>query len=89
MAIRPLGTNVVLEPVKVGERMSQGGVHLPSVDHWASIYKGEVMAIGPEVTTVLVGELVLITLGTGNGLEHEGEERILVDIENILAVLDR
>ncbi len=86
--IRPLGARVVIEPVKVEERTTSGGIVIPETTHWANTYKGEVLAIG-DVEKVKVGDLILFTLGAGDRVEYENEQLAILDEDEILAILDR
>jgi co-chaperonin GroES (HSP10) len=53
-------------------------------------HKAEVVAVGDEVTKgVKEGDIVLHTVFAGNKVEHDQEEFVILEEEDILAVIDR
>ncbi len=86
--INPLGARVVVQPVQPEEAMSKGGVILVQ-QREPTTAKAEVIAIGDEVEKVAVGDMILLTLGAGDGVDFEQEMYVIVDELDILAVLVR
>lgn len=58
--IQPLGSRVLIEPIKVAELMSAGGIMLGEEIAPQSI-RAKVVAVGPDATTVEVGDVVYVS----------------------------
>lgn len=77
MQIKPLGNNIICLTIK-NEEKSKGGVLLPDQAVGVSIWS-KVVAAGPEVSRVSVGQTVLLSGFSGQEFEIEdGDEKIRV-----------
>ncbi len=95
MKFRPLQDRVLLKRDEADER-SKGGIIIP--DNAKEIpAKGTVMAVGPGrldeqgrfvETQVKVGDVVLFGKYAGTEVKVDGEDRLVVREEDILAVLE-
>lgn len=88
VGIRPLGKRILIKPVAIEETVTKGGVHLPQlgpIHH----YKADVIRVGPDVTTVNPGDLIVHTIARGEPVEHHQEMFMILEEEDVLAVLDR
>jgi co-chaperonin GroES (HSP10) len=79
MNIKPLKDNVIIERIKKDE-MTSGGIVLPGGDR-DEADRASVTAIGPDVTSVQVGDEVLVNwnkaAGFGDNLYRVTEEEII------------
>lgn len=94
--LKPIKDHVLVRNMEFNERLSKGGIILPSDDkkaegirpRWAEVY-----AIGPDQKDVKVGQWVLVAHGRWTrGLKMEvGEEELTlrrVDVNDIMLVSD-
>ena len=88
IGVEPLGRRIVIQFQKVEDSVSAGGVHLVNTDRVNS-HKADVIALGPDVTRVDEGDLILVTLGAGSKFEHNQEEYLMIDEMDVLATLQR
>ena len=96
MSIRPLQDRVILKRVKEEEK-TKGGIIIPDTAKEKPI-EGEVVAVGNgkvledgtvKALDVKVGDRVLFGKYSGTEVKLEGEERLIVREDDILAVLDK
>ena len=96
MNIRPLQDRVILKRVKEEEK-TKGGIIIPDTAKEKPI-EGEVVAVGSgkvnddgSVTklAVKVGDRVLFGKYSGTEVKLDGEERLIVREDDILAVLEK
>ncbi|AKU97216.1 Heat shock protein 60 family co-chaperone GroES [Labilithrix luteola] len=96
MNIRPLQDRVILKRVKEEEK-TKGGIIIPDTAKEKPI-EGEVVAIGNgkvledgsvKKLDVKVGDRVLFGKYSGTEVKIEGEERLIVREDDILAVLEK
>lgn len=81
--IRPTGTNVVLEAVE--EPIGDGTIHIPDGIREAS-NRGVVIAMGPKVTDIAIGDKVFIGRYEGKKIQLDGREVRLVPFETIMGI---
>jgi chaperonin GroES len=96
MNIRPLQDRVILKRVKEEEK-TKGGIIIPDTAKEKPI-EGEVVAVGNgkvledgtvRKLDVKVGDRVLFGKYSGTEVKLEGEERLIVREDDILAVLEK
>lgn len=96
MNIRPLQDRVILKRVKEEEK-TKGGIIIPDTAKEKPI-EGEVVAVGNgkvledgsvKKLDVKVGDRVLFGKYSGTEVKLDGEERLIVREEDILAVLEK
>lgn len=94
MQINPINDNVLIRR-KEGEKKSAGGLFIPDTAQGDNLM-GEILAIGPGRVlengtrlpmTVKPGNVVLVPLSSGYKLKFEGEEFLMIQEFNILAVV--
>jgi len=83
MSIRPLKANVIIERIKKDE-MTAGGIVLPGGDR-DEADRATVIAVGPEVTSVQVGDEVL---ANWNKTSAFGENKFRVAEEEIIGIFE-
>ena len=95
MKIRPLGDKVLVERVEA-EAKTAGGIVLPDTAK-EKPQRGKVVSVGEGKTLengtrkevqVKKGDLVLFTSYAGTEIKLDGEEYMLMDESDILAILD-
>jgi chaperonin GroES len=96
MNFRPLSSNLFLEPIEE-EKMTAGGIVLPETAQKEKPVKAKVVAVGPgkkndkgefQPMAVRVGDTVLFKNSWPNEVELEGKKYLVVDEEDILAVIE-
>jgi chaperonin GroES len=96
MNIRPLQDRVILKRLKEEEK-TKGGIIIPDTAKEKPI-EGEVVAVGSgkvledgtvKKLDVKVGDRVLFGKYSGTEVKLEGEERLIVREDDILAVLEK
>ena len=96
MNIRPLQDRVILKRVKEEEK-TKGGIIIPDTAKEKPV-EGEVVAVGNGKVNddgtvrkldVKVGDRVLFGKYSGTEVKLDGEERLIVREEDILAVLEK
>ncbi|MCA9584425.1 MAG: co-chaperone GroES [Myxococcales bacterium] len=96
MSIRPLQDRVILKRVKEEEK-TKGGIIIPDTAKEKPI-EGEVVAVGNgkvlddgtvKALDVKVGDRVLFGKYSGTEVKLEGEERLIVREDDILAVIEK
>ncbi len=92
--LKPLGDHIVVEPIK--DELSAGGIALPETAK-DEPQRGVVLAVGPGVRDgigqrlkmdVVVGDEVLFARYGGSALKHEGKKLLILQEDEILAILE-
>lgn len=86
--LKPLGKRVLIS-LKAAEQVSSGGLVLTSASKEAPT-QGEVIAVGNLITedeVIKVGDVVLFNNYSGTKVTHEGTEYLVIDAEEVLAIL--
>lgn len=88
--IRPLGENVLIQPIKP-EKKTQSGIYLPEAAGEERRQEGKVVAVGSsQDITVKKGERVLFKqYGSSEEVTVTGETYLLVNYKDILAVVEK
>ncbi len=93
--IQPLFDLVLIKPLEE-ERKTAGGILLPETAK-EKPQKGKIMATGPGLTNddgkllpmkVKIGQVVMYKKWGGNEIKVDGEEWLLVEQKDILAIID-
>jgi chaperonin GroES len=87
MAVRPLGKKVLVAENK-RENQTASGIILEGRDVQGESKTGTVLAIGPEVTAVKVGDKVLLEWNKASVVTVDGAQRVMLLEEFIVAVLE-
>jgi chaperonin GroES len=94
--IKPLFDNILIRPLEAEDRTSSGIILPDSAKEKPQI--GEIVAVGPgkvtpkgekELIVVKVGQKVMYKKWGGNEVKVNGEELVLVEQKDILAVLEK
>lgn len=89
VAIRPLGENVLIQPMKP-EKKTSTGIYLPESVGEDRRQEGKVVALGTSKDiAVKKGEVVVFKrYGSSEEIDVAGEPYLLVNSKDILAVID-
>ena len=94
IAMRPLGSRLVIEPIEQ-ESITAGGIVLPETAK-EKPQKGNVLAIGPGDRNdageripldVQVGDVVLFAKYSGTEIKYDGKKLLILRESDILAIL--
>ena len=88
MTVRPLGKKVLVAENK-RENSTASGIIIESSHGLGESKTGTVLATGPEVTSVSVGDKVLLEWNKAQVVTIDGAQRVMVLEENIVAVLEK
>lgn len=87
MIVQPLHSKVLVAENNV-EYKSEAGILLDGADSVRQTAQTTVLAIGPKVTEVKVGDVVFIDWSKGTVVSIDGYQRVMVDESNIIMVLE-
>ena len=88
MAVRPLGKKVLVAENK-RESQTASGIIIEGKDVQGESKTATVLAIGPEVKSVEVGQVVLLMWNKGAVVTIDGNQRVMILEEDIVAVLEQ
>ena len=83
--IRPLGERLVVKPLEM-ETKTESGIYIPDSAKEKS-NTAEVVSVSVGIDEVKVGEKVLYSKFAGTKVELEGEEYLILEKNEILAVI--
>jgi co-chaperonin GroES (HSP10) len=84
--LKPIKKNVIVEVIQK-EKVSSGGILLAEVDR-EEASKGIVIGIGPEVTEVKLGEVILPNWQKAKKSKFDDQEFWIVHEDDIVLVFD-
>ncbi|NDB57690.1 hypothetical protein EB001_04520 [bacterium] len=87
MTFRPLGKKVLVAENK-RNNTTESGIIIEGADRYGDSRSGTVIAIGPEVTQLQVGDKILLDWSKAAVTTVDGAQRVIVLEENIVAVLE-
>lgn len=85
MSFKPLGKRVLLQRTEVEEKTASGIILVDSAKEKPNTAK--VIAVGAEVSELKEGDTVVFDQFRGTELSLEGEDYLVLDIENIIGVM--
>lgn len=85
--IQPLGSRVLVHPLEA-ESVTSGGIYIPETAK-EKPQTGEVVAVGDdkEEIKVKVGQKVMFPKYTGTEIKIDGVDHIIMDAEDLLAIV--
>jgi co-chaperonin GroES (HSP10) len=86
--VTPIRKQVLIAQI-ARKTVSTGGIIIEGARSVTDNETGRVLAIGSEVTEVAVGDEILLDWSKGNPVTINGEQRVMIKEEFIIAVLDR
>lgn len=87
MNVKPLHKKVLVAENR-SETKSESGIILEGANSVRESKRATVLAIGPEVTTVAVGDVVLLEWNKASVIKIGDAQRAMIDEEHIVAVFD-
>ena len=87
MNVKPLHKKVLVAENKT-ETVTESGLILEGVNSVRESKRATVLAVGPEVTTVKVGDVVLLEWNKASVVKIGDVQRAIVDEEHIVVVFD-
>jgi co-chaperonin GroES (HSP10) len=87
MEIRPMSDRVLIAQ-NAKQETTESGIILEGTRGTGEITKATVLAIGPDVTEVKVGDVVLPEWAKASPVKIDGKERAMIKEEFIIAVCE-
>jgi co-chaperonin GroES (HSP10) len=87
MNVQPLHTKVIVAENYV-ESKSEAGIILDGIDSLRQTPHATVIAIGPEVTDVKLGDVIIPDWTKATVITVDGAQRAVIDQTNIMMVLE-
>ena len=88
MIIKPIKKNVLVAENK-GEVKTESGLILDGATSVRESRTGTVLAIGPDVTMVAVGDKILLDWTKGSVVKIEDTQRVMINEDHIVAVMEK
>lgn len=88
MSVAPIRKQVLVAQI-ARKTVSPGGIIIEGARSVSDNETARVLAIGSEVTEVAVGDEVLLDWSKGNPVTIDGEQRVVIKEEFIIAILER
>lgn len=88
MNVKPLKKKVLVAENK-SEVKSESGIILEGASSVSESKRATVLAIGPEVTLVEVGDVVLLEWNKAQAVKVGDAQRAIIDEDNIVAVMEK
>ena len=88
MIVRPLNKNVLIAQVETAP-VTAGGIILQGAAGDGNTARGKVLAVGPGVVEVKVGDEVYVTWSKAKPVTVDGAQRVMVAEEDIVAVYEK
>lgn len=89
MTIKPLGDRVLVKIVEIEEK-TKGGLLIPDTASKDKTTYGEVLAVGngEKVKDIKAGDKIIYGKYTGTELKDNGEKYLLLNMEDVLAIVE-
>ncbi len=85
--LRPIKTNVIVQIIEK-EKITSGGIILRTADP-EEVSKGLVLKVGPDVTEVVEGDIILPNWNAARETKYEDETYYIIDQDEIVGVFDQ
>ncbi len=89
MRIKPFEDRILVEPEEIGESKSEGGIIIPDTAK-EKPRKGKVVEVGTDedlAKNIKVGDTIIYAKFTGDEIEVENKNYLIVSKSDILAVI--
>lgn len=87
MIVTPLKKKVLVAENKA-EQTTDSGIILEGANSTRDSKQGTVLAIGPDVTLVAVGDVIMLEWNKAQVVKIGDAQRVIVDEDNIVAVVE-
>ena len=85
--VRPLKKKVLVAELKT-EQKTDSGIILEGTTSNRESKRGQVLAVGPDVTLVNVGDTILLEWSKAQVIKIDDAQRVMIDEDNIVAVYE-
>lgn len=89
MIVQPLKDKVLVAENKTSDKTTETGIILDGANSVRDSRAGTVLAIGPDVTEVAVGDVVYLDWTKGSVVKVGDAQRVIIKVEHIVAVLEK
>lgn len=89
MPVKPLKKNVLVAENSAKEVTSDAGIILDGANSVRESKTATVLAIGSDVLDVQVGDVVLLDWSKGQVVKVDDAQRVMINVDNIVAVLEK
>ena len=89
MIVQPLKDKVLVAENKTSDKTSDAGIILDGANSVRDSRAGTVLAVGPEVTEVAVGDVIYLDWTKGSVVKVGDAQRVIVSVKDIVAVLEK
>jgi len=89
MRIKPFEDRILVEPEEIGESKSEGGIIIPDTAK-EKPRKGKVVEVGTDedlAKNIKVGDIIIYAKFTGDEIEVENKNYLIISKSDILAVI--
>jgi chaperonin GroES len=86
--VKPLGKKVLIAE-NASDVYSDGGIIIEKATSASMSKTGTVLAIGPDVKEVQVGDVVYLDWSKGNIVKVDGNQRVMIEEQHIAVVLEK
>ena len=87
MEVKPLRKKVLIAENKT-ERKTDSGIILEGANSVRESLKATVLAVGPDVTAVRVGDVIILEWHKASVIKVGDAQRAMIDEDNIIAVVE-
>ena len=87
MIIKPLGERVLIKQTEQ-EEVTKSGIVLPGTASKEKPIIGEVLAVGPKIEEVKVGDKVIFEKYSGTEVKDGEESYLILEKDNVLAIVE-
>ena len=87
MTVTPLKKKVLVAENKV-EQTTESGIILEGTTSNRDSKQGTVLAVGPQVTLVKVGDVIMLEWNKAQVVKIGDAQRVIIDEDNIVAVME-
>jgi len=84
--LRPIKNNIIVELIEK-EKVSKGGIVLSKSDP-NEVNRGQVLAIGPDVTLVNVDDVILPNWNAAKKTKYEGQDFYIVSEDEVVLIFE-
>ncbi len=88
MSMEMRGSNVSLKVIEQEHKKVGAIIVVSKTSSVGETPRATVIGIGPDVNLVQPGQMVLLSMGSGNELTVKGEKLLIVDQKEILAIIE-
>ncbi len=83
---KPLNNNIIIKKVSEEVKTKSGIILAPSMEDRERNDIGEVVAVSDSVTELEIGNQVIYSKYAGSTLKEDGQDYLIISIDDILAV---